>query len=114
MANSEQPQAPRTASSLPQPTSTSSEPTQQVHLAGRPDLTTLWADHARFSLSKSRFTGAEISACLSFFHRLEGTEPPIGFESARVMMSPELANRLVEIMCKALNHFPTKESTAEL
>src|SRR5947209_3119801 len=82
--------------------------------SARPDLPTVWADHVRVVVARSGSTGLEVNMVLSFFHRLEVEGPAaMAFEASRVAMSPELARNMTNILCRVLDHYPTKESAAE-
>lgn len=94
----------------PEPLATTSSPALptalQLQLVVRPELPTLWADHVRFVVFRSSATKEEAHCTISFFHRvdIEAT----GFETARIQTSPELARRIIDIMAKNLNYYPTK------
>ncbi|GMV26917.1 MAG: hypothetical protein AMXMBFR58_29480 [Phycisphaerae bacterium] len=63
----------------------------------------------RLVLKSDRETKAEVAAQVSFFQSFPET-PDSWFEINRVILSPQLARRVVDMMTRTLNYYPTKPS----
>jgi hypothetical protein len=68
----------------------------------RPDLPAQWVDVFRMGLV------TEMAVTMfSFFHTIPGIHEKI--EVVRLVTPIEHAKRMVDVMCRLLNHFPIKE-----
>lgn len=77
------------------------------------ELPTLWVDAIRVSLQKSNITGQEVVVNIAFFHKIDVDDRAVNFENGRIALQPEMCRRFLGNLCKALDHYPTKEATTE-
>ncbi len=85
----------------------SQESSAKVTLVIRQDLPTTWIDHMQISLS------ADLKmVMLSFFHSIPGA--PDKVEAARLITSQEHTRQIIDVLCRAIKHYPTPpESSPE-
>ncbi len=92
-----------------QSSTSSNAPSTERHpqVIYRPDLPTIWADGLRFTSRKT--TGVE-AVVYSFLQQVEGDDRgPVGMiEVQRITTSADQGRKLIDIMCRMLNHYPEK------